>query len=232
MPQEWLTVMIGPFQQLLGTILGMAPAIAAAILLLLAGMVVARVVRAAFDRFFALIHADQYTEKIKLNELLARLGFGRSPAFVIGFLIYWLIILVFLVSAANAVQLTVVSELLQRFVLFVPKLIGAVLVVAGGLLLGHFSGEIVQNAATANKLDGAVALSKIARFTVLVFASIMALEQVGIDTSIITSSVQIILAAIGLGLALAFGLGGRDVAAEIVRNFVKSRGQGGTAPPQ
>ena len=105
-----------------------------------------------------MIHLDRHTETIKLNELLARLGFGQSPSFVIGFLVYWLIILVFLVSAANAVQLTVVSELLQRFVLFVPKLIGAVLVVAGGLLLGHFSGEIVRNAATANKLDGAVAL--------------------------------------------------------------------------
>ena len=54
----------------------------------------------------------------------------------------------------------------------------------------------------------------------------MALEQVGIDTSIVTSSVQIILAAIGLGLALAFGLGGREVAAEIIRSFVKGRGQG------
>jgi len=226
MSQEWLTVFIGPFQQLLGTILGMLPAIAAAILLLLAGMVVARLVRAAFDQFFATIHLDRHTETIRLNELLARLGFGRSPSFVIGFLIYWLIVLVFLVSAANAVQLTEVSQLLQQFVLFVPRLIGAVLVVAGGLLLGHFAGEIVHNAATANKLDGAVALSKIARFTVVVFASIMALEQIGIDTSIITSSVQIILAAIGLGLALAFGLGGRDVAAEIIRNFVKGRHQG------
>lgn len=232
MPEEWVTILLGPLQQLLGTILGMVPAIAAAILMLLAGMVVARLVRAAVDKFFALIHLGQHTERIRLNELLARLGFGRSPAFVVGFLVYWLIILVFLVSAANAVQLTVVSQLLQRFVLFVPKLIGAVLVVAGGLLLGHFSGEIVQNAATANKLDGAVALGKIVRFTVVVFASIMALEQVGIDTSIITSSVQIILATIGLGLALAFGLGGRDVAAEIIRNFVSSRARGGTASPK
>ena len=81
-------------------------------------------------------------------------------------------------------------------------------------------------------IDGAVALSKIVRFTVLVCASIMALEQVGIDTSIVTSSVQIIMATIGLGLALAFGLGGRDTAAEIIRNFVSSRGRGGTAPSQ
>jgi small-conductance mechanosensitive channel len=85
-------------------------------------------------------------------------------------------------------------------------------------------GEIVQNAATANKLQGAVALSKVARFVVIVFAAIMALEQIGIDTTIITSSFQIILATIGLGVAIAFGLGGRDMAADIIKNFTEKRG--------
>lgn len=228
MPQEWLNLIVGPFQQLLSTILIKLPAMLAALLLLLVGMVVARGLRTAVEKFLKFIHVDEYTDKIKLNELLSRLGFGRSPVFVIGFLIYWLIILVFLVSAANAVELTVVSQLLQQFVLFVPKLISAVLVVAGGLLLGHFLGEVVRNAATANKIQGAVGLSKVASFVVVVFAVIMALEQIGIDTTIITSSVQIILAAIGLGLAIAFGLGGKDAAADIIRNFTKSRGAGGS----
>lgn len=228
MPQEWLNLIVGPFQQLLSTILIKLPAMLAALLLLLVGMVVARGLRAAVEKFLKFIRVDEYTDKIKLNELLSRLGFGRSPIFVIGFLIYWLIILVFLVSAANAVELTVVSQLLERFVLFVPKLISAVLVVAGGLLLGHFLGEVVRNAATANKIQGAVGLSKVASFVVVVFAVIMALEQIGIDTTIITSSIQIILATIGLGLAIAFGLGGKDAAADIIRNFTKIRSAGGS----
>ena len=228
MPQEWLNLIVGPFQQLLSTILIKLPAMLAALLLLLVGMVVARGLRAAVEKFLKFIRVDEYTDKIKLNELLSRLGFGRSPIFVIGFLIYWLIILVFLVSAANAVELTVVSQLLERFVLFVPKLISAVLVVAGGLLLGHFFGEVVRNAATANKIQGAVGLSKVASFVVVVFAVIMALEQIGIDTTIITSSIQIILATIGLGLAIAFGLGGKDAAADIIRNFTKIRSAGGS----
>jgi len=227
MPQDWLSILIVPFQQLLGSILVKMPSILAALLLLLIGMVVGRVARAGVEKLFRITKLDDYTEMIKVNELTTRLGFGKSPSYVIGFLVYWLIILLFLVSAANAVQLTVVSELLERFVLFVPKLIGAVLVVAGGLLLGHFFGEIVLNAATANKLDGALALSKLVRVTIVVFTGIMALEQIDIDTSIITSSIQIILAAIGLGFAIAFGLGGRDVAAEIIKNIAKNRIPGG-----
>lgn len=223
MQQEFLTLITSPFQQLLAKFLSALPGVLGAVLLLLIGMLIARGLRTAVEKFLKLVRMDEYTEKVKLNELLSRLGFGTSPAFIVGFLVYWLVILAFLVSAANAVELTVVSELLEQFALFIPRLIGAVLVLAGGLLLAHFSGEIVQNAAVANKIQGAVALSKAARLVVMVFAAIMALEQIGIDTSIITSSVQIILATIGLGLAIAFGLGGKDVAADILRNFTRNR---------
>jgi hypothetical protein len=228
MPQDWLSLLTGPVQQLLSEILVKLPSILVAVLLLLLGMVLGKIARASVERFLKFTRMDEYTEKVKLNEVVARLGFGRSPTFVVGFLVYWLIILVFLVSAANAVQLTVVSELLQRFVLFIPKLIGAVLVMAGGLLFGHFVGEIVLNAALANKLDSAVTLSKVVRFVVIVFSGIMALEQIDIDTTILTSSIQIILAAIGLGLAIAFGLGGKDVAAEIIKDFVTRQNRQGS----
>jgi len=224
MLQEWLTMMMlvsDPTHQVLGTILRMLPGVASALLLLLVGMVAARLVRTAIEKLLAFTHVDKYTEKMKLNDVLSRLGLERSPAFVIGFMVYWLIILVFVVSAANAMQLTVIGQFLEQVVVFMPKLIGAVLVVAGGLLLGNFLGEIVQNAATANKIHEAAALSKVARFTVLVFASIMALEQVGINATMITSSLQIIFATIGLAVAIAFGLGGRDVAADILKNFVR-----------
>ena len=225
MSQDWMSLLMGPVQQLLSEILVKFPAVLAALLLLLIGMVVGKIARTAVEKFLKFVRVDEYMEKVKVNELLARLGFGQSPVFVVGFLVYWLIILVFLVSAANVVQLTVVSQLLERFVLFIPKLIGAVVVVAGGLLLGHFFGEVVLNAATANKLDSAVAFSKVVRIVVMVFAGVMALEQIGIDTTIITSSIQIILGTIGLGVAIAFGLGGQTVAAEIIKNFIARQSQ-------
>jgi hypothetical protein len=224
MQPDWMNVIVGPFQQLVLQVMNKIPGILAAILLLLVGMLVARASRAGIEKFLKLIRLDEYTDRIRLNEVLARLGFGRSPGQVVGFLVYWLIILVFLLSAANAVELTVVSELLQQFVLFIPKVIGAVLVLAGGLLLGHLVAEVVHNAAIANRLDWAVGLSKAAQLVVIMFASIMALEQIDIDTTILTSSIQIVLATVGLGFALAFGLGGRDKAAEVIRKFTEKQG--------
>jgi small-conductance mechanosensitive channel len=224
MVQEWMTLLMEPLQGLWTQVAAKLPGILAALIMLLVGMVVARVIRGGAQKGLKYASLDQFTDKIKLNELLSRLGMGRSPSFIIGFVVYWLIILVFMLSAANAVKLTVVAQVLQRFLLFMPQLLAAVLVLAAGSLVGRFLGEIVQNAAMANRIQGAVALSKVVKFVVVVFSAVMALEQLGIDTTIMTSSVQIILATMGLALAIAFGLGGRDVAADIIRSFTAKRG--------
>jgi hypothetical protein len=224
MLQEWTTLLMQPLEGFWMEISAKLPGILAALVLLLIGMVVARVIRTGVQRGLKYANLDQITDKVKLNELVARLGMGRSPSFIIGFAAYWLIILVFTLSASNAVKMTVVSQMLQRFLMFLPQLLGAVLVLCAGLLIARFLGEIVQNAAVANRLQGAVGLSKVVKFVVVMFSAVMAMEQIGIDTSIMTSSVQIILATLGLALAIAFGLGGRDVAADIIRSFTAKRG--------
>lgn len=224
MMQEWMNLLVQPLQAFWMEITAKLPGILAGLVLLLVGMVVARVIRTGVQRGLKYANLDQMTDKVKLNELFGRLGFGRSPSFILSFVAYWFIILVFTVSAANAVKLTVVAAVLQRFLMFLPQLLAAVLVMAAGMLIGRFLGEIVQNAATANRIQGAVGLSKVVKFVVVAFSAVMALEQIGIDTTIMTSSVQIILATLGLALAIAFGLGGRDVAADIIRSFTAKRG--------
>lgn len=223
MTQDLMALLIEPFHGFWTQLSVKLPGILAALVLLLIGMVVARVMRTAIQSGLKYAKLDQYTDKINLNELLSRLGMGRSPSFVVGFIVYWLVIVVFLLAAANAVNLVVVAQVLERFLLFIPHVLAAVLVVAAGLLIGRFLGEIVQNAATANRIQGSVALSKAVKFVIIVFSAVMALEQLGIDTSIMTSSAQIILATFGLALAIAFGLGGRDVAADIIRDFTAKR---------
>ena len=223
MTQELTALLVEPFHGFWTQASVKLPGILAALVLLLIGMVVARVIRTAIQSGLKYAKLDQYTDKINLNELLSRLGMGRSPSFVVGFMVYWLIILVFLVSAANTVKLVVVAQVVERFLLFIPHVLAAVLVVAAGLLIGRFLGEIVQNAAIANRIQGSIILSKVVNLVVVVFSAVMALEQLGVDTSIMTSSAQIILATLGLALAIAFGLGGRDVAADIIRDFTAKR---------
>ncbi|MBI2069278.1 MAG: hypothetical protein HYT79_01640 [Elusimicrobia bacterium] len=223
MATEWLKIVSDPFLNFWSRVVATLPGVVAALILLLIGFMLGRALRATVERLLGMVRLDEYTDKVGFNEILARVGFGRSPSFVFGFLIYWLVVLVFIVSAANVVELTVVSELLEYFVLFIPKLIASILIVFGGLALGHFMAQIVSNAAVSNSIKGGQGLAKLANVVVIIFTALMALEHLGINTELLASSFQIILGTIGLAVAIAFGLGGRDAAADLLKDFLKKK---------
>ena len=199
------------------------PAFLAAFLLLLLGMFTARLLRTVAERLFERAHMDEYTSKVGVNEVLARLGLGKSPAYVLSFLIYWFILFIFIVSAANAVNMTVVSDLLERFVLFLPVVIASLLILFAGLLFGRFLSELVANAASANNIRGGSVLAKATYVVVLIFSAMTAGEQLGMKMNFISAAVQILLGSAGLAAAIAFGIGGKDVAAELIRDFVNRK---------
>lgn len=224
MPSVVQTV-VDPLQTLFFQAAAKVPSVLGALGILLLGSFLGRWLCAGFERMMSLTMVDDYSEKIGINDFLMRLGLGRSMTAVVGFLIYWLIFLAFLLSAANVLQLTIVSEFLQQVVLFMPKLIAAVLVLGGGLFLGHFAGGIVGRAAAANQIKGAGVLSQATSGILIIFSGIMALERLGIDTRVLAQSMQIIIGSVGLGFAIAagiaFGHAGKDLAGQWLAELVR-----------
>ncbi len=197
------------------------PQMGAAILLLLIGMFVARALRTIIEKIFEKAHLDEYTSRVGINEVFSHLGFGKSPAYAFSFLVYWFIIFVFIVSAANAVNMTVVSDLLERFAFFLPTLAASLLILFGGLLFARFLSTLIANAATSNGISGGRFFSQVGYTIVLIFAAMTALEQLGFKMELLTVAIEIVFASIGLAAAIAFGLGGKDSAAELIRDFIK-----------
>lgn len=212
-----------PFLDAYHRVSGSLASIAAAFLLLLVGMVAARLARALVDAALARIRLDEHTAKAGLNELFARLGLGKSPAAVASFVIYWFILVVFVVSAANALNMTVVSDLLERFAQFLPSLVAAVLILFGGLLFGRLMSHVLSNAAAANSIRGGNAVAAGAYVVVVGYSALAALEQIGAKPALVLSAAQILLGSLGLALAIAFGLGAKDLAAEWLREFVRRK---------
>jgi hypothetical protein len=197
------------------------PQMAAAIVLLLIGIFVARALRTLVEKMFDKAHLDEYTSRVGINEVFSHLGFGKSPSYAFSFLVYWFILFVFIVSAANAVNMTVVSDLLERFALFLPTLAASILILFGGLLFARFLATLVANAATSNGISGGGFLSQGAYMIVLLFAAMTALEQLGLKMELLTVAIEIVFASLGLAAAIAFGLGGKEVAAELIRDSIK-----------
>ena len=226
MPDVMQTV-FDPLQTLIRAAVSKAPSLLGALLLLLLGSFIARWLSHWIDRLLTMTKLDENIDKIGVNEVLHKLGLGRSVTALMGFLVYWLIFLAFLLSAANVMQLTVVSEFLEQIVLFLPKMIAAVLVLGGGLFLGHFASEVVERSAQANKIKGAGMLAQATYGIVIVFSAIMALQRLGIDTSVVSQSMQIVIGSIGLGCAIAFGIAfgnaGKDAAKDWIDQLTRRK---------
>ena len=192
------------------------PTLAAALLFLIVGLFLARAARTVAERMLGVARLDEHTARVGINEILARLGMGKSPSYVLSFIVYWFILFIFIVSAANAVNMTIVSELLERFVLFLPQLVAGLLIAFAGMIFARFISEIVANAAAANAVRGGQYLARAAYAATLVFSVATALEQLGMKMSLITSALQITLGSAGLAAAIAFGFGGRKAAGEMI----------------
>lgn len=219
MPHDLAAVLADPFVSAANRFGAQIPSFAAALLLLILGLFMARALRTLAERLFSVARLDQATARVGINEICARLGLGKSPAYILSFLVYWFVLFVFIVSAANAVNMTIISDLLERFALFLPQLVAGLLILFAGLLFGRFLSGVVGNAAAANNVRGGAFLASAAYVVTLIFAGMTALEQLGMKLALITSAMQILLGSAGLAAAIAFGFGGRRAAAELIQDL-------------
>lgn len=195
------------------------PRLVAAFTFVLFGLFIARLISSLLEKFLRKIKFDSYTSRVGINEILIRFGLGKSFTQVISFVVYWALLLVFLVTAANILNLTVISEILRRFVDFLPNLMAAIFIGFGGLLFARFMADIVLSSAVSNNLRGGSSLSKIVHFVIVVFTLIAAIEQLGIKMKMIIGGINIMLASLGLAFAIAVGLGAKDIARDVLRNL-------------
>lgn len=221
MGQNLVRLLVDPFLGAYDRFAGAIPTLAAALLLLLIGMFLARAVRTLIEAAGGRLRIDDHTSRVGINEVIARLGLGKSPTFVLAWVAHWFILFLFIVSAANAVNMTVVSEMLERFVGLLPSLIAAVLILFGGLLFGRLLGHILRNAAAANSIRGGGAVAVAAQSVAIGASGVIALEQIGVRPQILIPTVQIFIGSIGLAVAIALGLGAKDLAAEHLRDLLR-----------
>ena len=145
MNSDLADLITNPLLSIVKRIAAYFPGFVAAFLLLLLGVFIARALRTMAESLLNRIRLDHYTSKVGINEILVRLGMGKSPSAVISFLIYWFILFIFMISAANAVNMMILFDLFQRFAAFFPALVAAIVILFACLLFGRFLSEIVAN---------------------------------------------------------------------------------------
>ncbi len=190
------------------------------ILFIIGWLVSKYVIKNGVTSLLKALRLDALSRRIDLDSILAKGGINNGLSDLVGIICYWLSLLVTFVVALNAVGLTVAADLLQRIVLFVPNIIAAVFILIVGMFAAVLLRNIVRVSANNAGISQANLFGNIAEVVIMVFAATMALEQVQIGGRIIDLTISIILGSFGLGFALAFGLGCKDIVGKSVGDFL------------
>ena len=215
------TLVIFPVREMLSQVAGFVPILVGALLILAFGYIFAKVMRDLVLRVLKAMRFDNISDKAGISEILDKGGIKLSASEILGSLVYWLVIVMVLVMTVNALGLTIASQLLERLFAYIPNVISAIFVLVLGMFLANVISGIVYAAARNTNVPNPEILGKISRWAIIVFATTISLEELGIAPLLVGTTFNILFGSICLGLALAFGLGGKDAAARFIEEMRK-----------
>jgi hypothetical protein len=217
---SWQVVLLEPARTVLGQIGQFLVNILLVLIILVVGWLISKVIRSIVTKSLRAIKLDELSDRIELDAMLEKGGITYSLSELIGVICYWLALLVTFMVAVNSIGLTIAAELLNKVVLYIPNVIAAIFILILGMFIATLLKNIVQTAASNAGVSQVKFLTKVVEVIVMVFAIFVALEQLNIGIRITELTLSIVLGTVGLGLALAFGLGCKDIAGKYVGELI------------
>jgi hypothetical protein len=214
-----LNMLLEPVRVVLQQIGAFLPRLMVALGVLVAGWLLAKGARFAIIKGLRAFNFHVLTERAGIDGFLQQGGTERDTTDLFGVIVYWLVILAALIIAFNGLGLTQVTDLLTRVVLFLPKVMVALLVLIFGAYFGRFVGQAVTTYMRNAEIADADLLGHAVQYAIVAFVILLAVDHLDVGGGLIQHTFLIMLSGIVLALALAFGLGGRDRAARLLERW-------------
>ena len=203
----------------LGSIMSALPALIGALVILIIGYIIAKVLQAITTRVLQGMGFQGWMEKGGIKQFFDRSQTQQTPLSIIGKLVFWLIFFIAITMAVDTLGISAISNVLAQFIAYIPQIIAAILILVLATLLANFVAGIVRGA------TGSSVVGSVAQYGIIVFAAFAALTQLGIAEALIAPTFLILLGAAALAAALAFGLGGQSVARQVVEQGYQKSGE-------
>jgi hypothetical protein len=216
-------IVIEPLNSFLEKVSHFLPNLLSFLLILILGIVLGIVFKSIFLRFFRRLKLDKFSEKWGLVEVLHKSGLKEPPSLVLSKFISWVTIIIFVLVSLHSLNVPTIEQLLEKLILYLPNAIVAVIIVFVGYVLGNFISRAVL-VATVNagwRMSGVIA--KFTKLTVFLIAVSMSLEQLGIGKKTVVIAFSIVFGGVIFALALAIGLGGKDIAKDYLGKNLKGK---------
>ena len=212
----WSQSLLGAMSALWAPIAAFIPRLFGALLVVAVGFLVAKLLDTLLSKLLAKVGLDRLVAGTGATKLLGRVGMRAPVSTLIGRIVYWFVLLIFLVSAAESLGLARVSATLDMLALYVPKVFGAAIILLVGVLLGQLVSGLVRGAAEGVGIDYAGGLARIAQGLIIVISISVAIGQLEVKTELLNYVIAIALISVGMAAALALGLGSRELVSQIL----------------
>jgi len=198
------------------------PRLVAATIIFAGGFVIAILARRSVKRLLAGLRFERLALRTGASEML-RVADMPSAELLVAKIVFWIVWIGFIVSAVDTLQFGPFQGLVEEFFRFVPRFLVALLVLAFGFLVGNFLWRATLLASVNAGLPAARLLSGTLRLLVIAITVVMALEQLGLATTVVLTAFAITFGALMLGLAIAFGLGGKEAAKTLIEEQLRAK---------
>jgi hypothetical protein len=224
---DWGDAVLVSGTEALGNFLGFLPALLGAILVLVLGWIISGLVAGLLERGLKAVGFEKAADGTGINGFIGRAGSGWTASRVVAEIVKWFIRIIAIQAAAQILGMEQISEILNAIMLWLPNLVVALVIVVIGALIGNLVAGLVRGSTSEMGLTNPGLLAGIARYAVIAFAIVAAVDQLGIAAGVVNTLFVMVVGALALAFGLAFGLGGQKVAQEMTQGWYEgSKGAG------
>lgn len=219
----WSELFMNSLQTFGQKMMGAIPSLLGAIIILLLGWLLAKLIASGFTRLLKLVKFDALSEKIRFTDFLAKANVNISPSGLIGKFVYWILLLLVIISASDAMGWDAVSNEVSKLLGYLPNLLVAIIFFVVGTYIASFVRDVIKGATSSLGISTGKLISTVVFYLLFIIVTLTALDQAGVDTSIITSNLLMILGAILAAAAISYGFASRDLLSNILASFFSRR---------
>ena len=216
MIETWSDVLRGSFADLWIGVVGFVPKLVVAVVIFLVGWGIGLLLDKVIAQIVRSIKVDNVLRRLKVDDFLKRAGFDLDSGVFLGGLVKWFVIVAFLIASLDTLGLRQVTLFLQQILVYIPQVIVAVLIILAAALIAEAVQRLVVGGAAAAGVSHASFAGLVARWSIWIFAILIALSQLGIGAQIIYIIFTGITIAVALSVGLSFGLGGQEAAGKLI----------------
>lgn len=224
MNNMWSDAMVEAFSDMMKRVAVFLPKLLALISFILLGLIVGWAVKSALQRLLQAVRIDAASERWGVQATLAKAGFKQPLSFVVGRLAFWTVFMMFLFMGVDALDLPATAAMMGHLLGFLPSVVTASLLLLVGVLLGNFLSEAALIGTVNAQIQEARLIANLVRWGIFLLTGAMVLTQIGIAKEIVVAAFSILFGGIVLALSIAIGLGGRNIARDVLeRRWRKDR---------